>query len=105
RLIMPLINDAVAILAEGVASAVDIDQAMTIGFGFALGPLELADRFGLDRVLGILHALFHETGELRYRPHAHLRKLVRAGRCGIKTREGFFRYDEWGERIAEREKE
>ncbi|PWK15592.1 3-hydroxyacyl-CoA dehydrogenase family protein [Tumebacillus permanentifrigoris] len=98
RLMLPLINEAVLIFAEGVASAYDIDKAMKSGYGFHIGPLEMADRFGLDTVVDMLEALFHETTDPRYRPAAYLRKLVRGGRLGTKVREGFFTYDEWGER-------
>ncbi|KEO84326.1 3-hydroxyacyl-CoA dehydrogenase family protein [Tumebacillus flagellatus] len=99
RLMLPLINEAVLIYAEGVATAEDIDKAMKHGYGFHIGPLELADRFGLDAVVDMLDALFHETMEPRYRPAAYLRKLVRGGQLGTKARQGFFQYDEWGERV------
>ncbi|MBL0388589.1 NAD(P)-binding domain-containing protein [Tumebacillus sp. ITR2] len=98
RLMLPLINEAVLIYAEGVATAEDIDKAMKHGFGFHIGPLELADRFGLDTVVDMLEAMFHETTDPRYRPAAYLRKLVRGGLLGTKVRKGFFQYDEWGER-------
>ena len=100
RLMMPLMNEAVTILAEGVATAEDIDLAMKAGYGLHLGPLELADRFGLDSLVDMLEALYHETSESRYRPAAHLRKLVRGGFLGIKSGQGFYRYDEWGDRIT-----
>lgn len=99
RLMLPLLNEAVAILAEGVATAADIDLAMKSGYGFHTGPLEMADRLGLDSVLEMLEALFHETLDPRYRPAPYLRKMVRGGDVGTKVRQGFFRYDEWGERV------
>ncbi|MCX7568729.1 3-hydroxyacyl-CoA dehydrogenase NAD-binding domain-containing protein [Tumebacillus sp. DT12] len=102
RLMMPLINEATLILAEGVATSEDIDLAMKAGYGFSHGPLELADRFGLDSCLDILESLFHDTADPKYRPAAYLRKLVRAGHLGIKSKIGFYRYDESGERLEGR---
>lgn len=99
RLICTLINEALHVLNEGVASAEDIDSAMRIGYDFHHGPLEMADRFGLDAVLAAMERLFREFGELKYRPNFLLKKMVRAGRLGVKTGEGFFQYDEDGDRI------
>jgi 3-hydroxybutyryl-CoA dehydrogenase len=101
RLMMPLINDAVALLAEGVASASDIDLAIKAGYGCTYGPLELADRWGIDDVIRTLQALVQETANPRFQPHGYLRKLARAGHMGIKSGTGFYHYDEWGERIVE----
>ena len=92
RLIIPYINEALYILMEGVSSAEDIDKAMTLGNNFPIGPLEMADRIGLDQVLGMMDALFEELGELKYRPCPLLRKLVRAGHLGKKTGKGVFEY-------------
>ena len=99
RLICLLINEAMHTLNEGVASAEDIDSAMRIGYDFHYGPLEMADRFGLDAVLAALERMFREFGELKYRPSFLLKKMVRAGQLGVKTGEGFFRYDRDGDRI------
>lgn len=99
RLICLLINEAMHTLNEGVASAEDIDNAMRIGYAFHYGPLEMADRFGLDAVLAALDRMFREFGELKYRPSFLLKKMVRAGQLGVKTGEGFFRYDKDGDRI------
>jgi 3-hydroxybutyryl-CoA dehydrogenase len=99
RLMLPLINEAILMVTEGVAKAEDIDLAMKAGYGLTHGPMELADRFGLDSLLDMLEALFHETLDARYRPTPYLRKLVRAGRIGMKVGEGFYRYDENGERM------
>jgi len=99
RLISLLINEALRLLEEGVASAEDIDDAMRIGYQFEYGPLEMADRFGLDSVLAALERMFREYGELKYRPSILLRKKVRAGHLGVKTGIGFFAYDKDGERI------
>jgi 3-hydroxybutyryl-CoA dehydrogenase len=99
RLINALINEAIHVLSEGVASAQDIDDAMRIGYQFRYGPLEMADRFGLDAVLNALERMFREYGEVKYRPAVLLRKMVRAGQLGTKNGIGFFRYDEDGDRI------
>lgn len=99
RLINILINEALHTLSEGVASAEDIDSAMRIGYDFHYGPLEMADRFGLDSVLAAMERMFREFGELKYRPSFLLKKMVRAGHLGVKTGEGFFRYDKDGDRI------
>lgn len=99
RLICLLINEALHLLEEGVASAEDIDDAMRIGYQFEYGPLEMADRFGLDSVLAALERMFREYGELKYRPSILLRKKVRAGQLGVKTGVGFFTYDKDGDRI------
>jgi len=92
RAILPMLNEAMHIVLEGVASAADVDQAIRLGYEFKLGPLEYSDRMGLDRVLGWLEHLFRETGDVKYRPCPLLRKLVRAGHLGRKTGRGFFRY-------------
>ncbi|MCF6093335.1 3-hydroxyacyl-CoA dehydrogenase NAD-binding domain-containing protein [Microaerobacter geothermalis] len=105
RLIVTLINEALHTLMEGVASAEDIDKAMKIGYDFHYGPLEMADRFGLDSVLASMERLFRDYGDLKYRPSPLLRKMVRANHLGVKTGEGFFKYDENGERIVERSEE
>jgi 3-hydroxybutyryl-CoA dehydrogenase len=99
RLICILINEAMHALSEGVASAEDIDSAMRIGYDFHHGPLEMADRFGLDSVLYALDRMFREFGELKYRPSFLLKKMVRAGKLGTKTGQGFFKYDKDGDRI------
>ncbi|WP_256757351.1 3-hydroxyacyl-CoA dehydrogenase family protein [Cohnella sp. WQ 127256] len=99
RLICLLINEALHILEEGVASPQDIDTAMRMGYQFEHGPLEMADRFGLDAVLAALERMFREYGELKYRPSFLLKKKVRAGHLGIKSGIGFFKYDKDGERL------
>lgn len=99
RIICLLINEATHVLQEGVASAQDIDDAMRIGYSFQHGPLEMADRFGLDSVLAALERMFREFGELKYRPSVVLKKMVRAGNLGVKTGEGFFKYDKDGDRV------
>jgi len=100
RLICLLINEALHLMEEGVASPEDIDAAMSIGYQFEHGPLELADRFGLDSVLAALERMFRDYGELKYRPSFLLKKKVRAGQLGVKTGTGFFKYGKDGERLA-----
>ena len=99
RAIVPLLNEAMYILLEGVASAKDIDTAMRLGYNFNTGPLEMADAMGLDQVLAWMETLWATLGEARYRPCPILRKLVRERKLGKKTGEGFFKYDADGKRI------
>ncbi len=94
RVIIPMLNEAMHVLMEGIATAEGIDTAMRLGYGFPLGPLALADRIGLDEVLKWMEALYRQLGEPRYRPTAILRKLVRERKLGRKTGEGFFVYDD-----------
>jgi 3-hydroxybutyryl-CoA dehydrogenase len=105
RLIVLLINEALYILMEGIASAADIDRAMKIGYQFQAGPLEMADHFGLDSVLAAMERLYREFGDTKYRPASFLKKMVRAGHLGVKTGEGFFRYNPDGERLDRKEDE
>jgi 3-hydroxybutyryl-CoA dehydrogenase len=99
RAIVPLLNEAMHILLEGVASAKDIDTAMRLGYNFNTGPLEMADSMGLDEVLAWMETLWATLGEPRYRPCPILRKLVRERKLGKKTGEGFFKYDADGKII------
>ena len=96
RAIVPLLNEAMHILLEGIASAKDIDTAMKLGYNFQMGPLELADSMGLEEVLTWMEQLYRTLGEPRYRPCPLLRKLVRERKLGKKTGEGFFKYDAEG---------
>jgi len=93
RAVVPLLNEAMYILLEGVATAKDIDTAMKLGYNFPLGPLEMADQMGLDEVLKWMESLWSTLGEPRYRACPILRKLVRERKLGKKTGEGFFKYD------------
>lgn len=92
RMLIPMINEAIAVYAEGVASASDIDAAMVNGANHPIGPLALADMIGNDICLSIMEVLRNETGDPKYRAHPLLRKMVRAGKLGRKTGEGFFCY-------------
>lgn len=92
RMLIPMINEAIGVLAEGVASAQDIDSAMCNGANHPIGPLALADMIGNDVCLSIMEVLHTETGDPKYRAYPLLRKMVRAGKLGRKTNSGFFEY-------------
>lgn len=101
RIIVPLLNEAMHVLMEGIESAEDIDTAMKLGYGFNIGPLALADSMGLDVVMMWMENLLRELSEHKYNPCPLLRKLVRAGHLGKKTGQGFFLYDQEGNKIGE----
>lgn len=92
RILVPMINEAVGILADGAATAEDIDLAMKLGANHPIGPLALADLIGNDVCLAIMEILYTEFGDSKYRPHPLLRKMVRAGYLGRKSGKGFFDY-------------
>lgn len=101
RIIVPLLNEAMHVLMEGVATASDIDNAIKLGYGFNIGPLALADKMGLDVVMDWMENLLTELSDHKYNPCPLLRKMVRAGHLGVKTGQGFFIYDSEGNRITE----
>lgn len=92
RILVPLVNEAVGILADGVATKEEIDLAMKLGANHPMGPLALGDLIGLDVCLAIMEVLHLEFGEDKYRPHPFLRKMVRSGQLGRKTGCGFYNY-------------
>ena len=92
RILVPMINEAVGIYAEGVASVEGIDAAMKLGANHPIGPLALGDLIGLDVCLAIMDVLYHETGDSKYRAHTLLRKMVRGKQLGQKTGKGFYDY-------------
>ena len=92
RIMIPMINEAVFTLMEGVASVEDIDQCAKLGFNHPMGPLALSDLIGNDTVLSIMEVLYHGFGDPKYRPCPLLRKMVQAGHLGRKSGQGFYQY-------------
>ena len=100
RLIVPFINEACEILMEGVGSMEDIDLTMKVGFGLPLGPFEMADKIGLDKILRWCENLYDEFGDLKYKASPILKKLVRANQWGRRTGRGFYEYNKDGMKIT-----
>lgn len=94
RLLLPMINEAIGLYADGIAKCEDIDKAMKLGTNHPIGPLELADLIGLDVCLSIMEVIYNETCDSKYRPHPLLRKMVRGGYWGRKVSKGFYSYFE-----------
>ena len=92
RILIPMINEAVGIYAEGIASVEDIDSAMKLGANHPMGPLALGDLIGLAVCLAIMEVLYNEFADSKYRPHPLLKKMVRAGQLGRKSGQGFYKY-------------
>ena len=92
RMLVPMINEAVYALAEGLASAEEIDLAMKLGLSHPIGPLALADLIGIDVCLDVMDVMYREFSDSKYRPCPLLRKMVDAGRLGRKSGRGFFEY-------------
>lgn len=93
RILIPMINESCFIYQEGLASVEDIDTAMKLGANHPMGPLALGDLIGLDIVLDVMEVLYTETGDPKYRPCTLLKKMVRAGKLGQKTKQGFYSYN------------
>jgi 3-hydroxybutyryl-CoA dehydrogenase len=100
RLLMPMINEAVEALREGVATKEAIDGIMRLGMNHPMGPLELADFIGLDTCLAIMEVLHRGFGDDKYRPSPLLRRMVQAGLLGRKVGRGFYVYDEKGNKVG-----
>jgi len=100
RLIVPFINEACEILMEGVGTMEDIDLTMKVGFGLPLGPFEMADKIGLDKILRWCENLYDEFGDLKYKSSPLLKKLVRANHWGRRTGRGFYEYNKDGVKIS-----
>ena len=92
RILVPMLNEAIFVLQEGIASREDIDKGMQLGANHPIGPLALCDLVGLDVMLMVLDNLYTEMGDSKYRPCPLLRKMVRAGRLGRKSGQGFYDY-------------
>ena len=100
RLFVVLLNEACEILLEGIASMEDIDATMKIGLGMRLGPFEVADKMGLDKIVRWMENIYSEFGDVHYKPSPYLKRLVRAKQVGVTSRKGFYEYDEDEKRIA-----
>ena len=92
RILVPMLNEAMFVLMEGISSAEDIDKGMRLGANHPIGPLALSDLVGLDTLLFVMETLYQETGDSKYRPCPLLRKMVRAGHFGRKSGRGFYKY-------------
>jgi len=99
RLFVVLLNEACGILMEGVSTIEDVDQTLRIGYGMRLGPFEIADKIGLDKIVRWMENIHAEFGDIRYKPSQYIKRLVRAKQLGLETGKGFYRYDEEGNKL------
>jgi 3-hydroxybutyryl-CoA dehydrogenase len=99
RLMVPLINEACEILMQGMGNMEDIDLTMKVGFGLPLGPFEMADKIGLDKILRWCENLYDEFGDLKYKSSPLLKTLVRANQWGRRTGKGFYEYNKDGIKV------
>ena len=99
RIFVVLLNEACEILMEGVASLENVDMTMKIGFGMRLGPFETADKMGLDKIVRWMENIYSVFGDIRYKPSPLIKKLVRAKHVGISVGQGFYQYDEKGQKV------
>jgi len=99
RIFSTLINEACTVYMEGVGTMEDIDLSLKAGLGLGMGPFELADKIGLDKILRWLDNLYEEFGDMKYKASPVLKRMVRANRLGRITKQGFYKYDEKGKRI------
>ncbi len=99
RIFVVALNEACELLMEGVSNLDDIDLTMRIGFGMRLGPFEVADKIGLDKVVRWMENIYGEFGDVRYKPSPIIKKLVRAKHLGVANGQGFYLYDEKGTKI------
>jgi 3-hydroxybutyryl-CoA dehydrogenase len=104
RVFVVLLNEVCELLMEGVASLEDVDMTMKIGFGMRLGPFEVADKMGLDKIIRWMENIYSEFGDIKYKPSPLIKKLVRAKHMGVSTGQGFYTYDEKGQRILSAKK-
>ncbi|MBN2616529.1 MAG: 3-hydroxyacyl-CoA dehydrogenase family protein [Bacteroidales bacterium] len=96
RILIPLINEACEILMEGVASVTDIDETMRETTGYTMGPFEIADKIGLDKILKYMDNLYQEYGDKKYKASPVIKRLVRSNYLGVQTKKGFYRYNNDG---------
>jgi 3-hydroxybutyryl-CoA dehydrogenase len=100
RLIVALVNEACEVLMEGVGTKEDIDKTMKIGMGLSLGPFEMADKIGLEKLLRWMDNLYNEFGDIKYKASPVIKKLVRAHQLGRMSGKGFYEYDYHGKRLS-----
>lgn len=100
HLLIPMLNEAVILLAKGIGTVEDIDKGMKLGCNHPMGPLELIDLIGADITLSIMEILLDESGDSKYRPSQLLKRMVRAHQLGVKTGRGFYVYDEKGKKVG-----